>query len=144
MEEAEQTRKKIEVFLATAKRGMTLTEIAENVGIPVSTAKRHLDRLASIGRVHIEAYRGFSLYKWNGKEVYQDRVYLSENHVLFIDAMVNPWGKPFVRIKERKEGRDIGAIIIDEERVSDFIAKLDAISKNIKDYGKLEANSKSE
>lgn len=144
MEEAAKNRKKIEVALATAKRGMTLSEIAENVGLPVSTSKRHLDRLASMGRVHVKKYRGFSVYRWNGTEVYQTRVHLSENHILFIDAMINPWGKPFIRVKEAKRRpdsnrwNDVGAIIIDEKRVSEFVAKLDSISKNLRDYGKLE------
>ena len=136
VEEGKNNRKKIEIALATSNRSMTLSEIAEEAGLPVSTTKRHLDALTSIGRVHIEQYRGFNLYRWNGKEVYQDKVRLSENHILLIDAIINDWGNPFIRIKERKHGKDIGAIIIDEKRVNDFITKLKSIPQNLNNYKK--------
>ena len=134
VEEGERNRKKIEMVLATSKKPMTLSEIAEECSLPVSTVKRHLDMLASIGRVHIEHHRGSNLYRWNGKEVYQDKVFLSDDHILFIDAMINPWGRPFIRVKERKYGKDIGAIIIDEKRIDEFIEKLQSISQNLQQY----------
>ena len=141
---AVENRKKIEKLLATAKRGMTLTEIAKGLNLPVSTVKRHLEKLISIGRVHTESYRGLTYYIWNGEEKYQHKVFLSDNHVLFIDAMVNPWGRPFVRIKESRrnpstnEWEDVGAIIIDSRKLSEFIEKLKEIEKNIDEYAESE------
>jgi len=135
-----ENRKKIEKLLATAKRGMTLTEIARELNLPVSTVKRHLEKLISIGRVHTESYKGATYYIWNGEEKYQYKVFLSDNHVLFIDAMVNPWGRPFVRIKESKripgtnEWEDVGAIIVDSRKLSEFIEKLKEIEKNLDKY----------
>ena len=132
-----ENRKKIEKLLATAKRGMTLTEIARELNLPISTVKRHLEKLISVGRVHTESYKGSTYYIWNGDEKYRFKVFLSDNHVLFIDAMVNPWGKPFVRIKESKripgtnEWEDVGAIIVDSKKLSEFIEKLKEIEKNI-------------
>ena len=131
--EGERNRKKIEIVLAESERSMTLSEIAEKANLPVSTTKRHLDILASTGMVHVEQYRGFNLYRWNGKEIRQDKVSLSEEHILFIEAMKNSWGKPFIRIKERKYGKDVGAITIDEKHVDEFIAKLKSISEEIYD-----------
>ncbi len=135
-----ENRKKIEKLLATAKRGMTLTEIARELNLPVSTVKRHLEKLISIGRVHTESYKGSTYYIWNGFERYQYKVFLSDNHVLFIDAMVNPWGRPFVRIKESKrvpgtnEWEDVGAILIDSRKLSEFIEKLKEIENNLDEY----------
>jgi len=135
-----ENRKKIEKLLATAKKGMTLTEIAKELNLPVSTVKRHLEKLISIGRVHTESYKGSTYYIWSGFERYQCKVFLSDNHVLFIDAMVNPWGRPFVRIKESKrvpgtnEWEDIGAILIDSQKLSEFIEKLKEIENNLDEY----------
>ena len=143
-----ENRKTVEKTLATAKRGMTLTDVAEATKLPVSTVKRHLEKLISIGRVHVDSYRGFSVYVWNGEKVYQDKIFLSENHILYIDAMVNPWGKPFIRVKESKripgsnKWDDVGAILIDEKRIIDFIGKLSTIKQKLGKYGesKLEPN----
>jgi len=135
-----ENRKKIERLLATAKRGMTLSEIARELNLPISTVKRHLEKLISIGRVHTESYKGSTYYIWNGEEKYHYKVFLSDNHVLFIDAMVNPWGRPFVRIKESKripgtnEWEDVGAIIVDSRKLSEFIEKLKEIEKNLDKY----------
>ena len=81
---------------------MTLTEISESVGLPLPTTKRHLDYLESIGRLHVEEHRGSKLYKWNGVEKYQYNISVSKDHIIYIDTMVNNWGQPFVRVKERK------------------------------------------
>lgn len=141
IEKAEENRKKIESVLATAKRGMTLSEIAEATGLPVSTVRRHLNKLVSIGRVHVENHRGSNIYIWNGQGEYTEKVYLSKNHVLYIDAMINPWGRPFIRVKESKRipgtdvWEDIGAILIDGEKVYEFISKLTRVAENLKNYG---------
>jgi len=141
IKKGEKNRKQIEKTLATAKKGMTLTEVAESAKLPISTVKRHLDKLMSIGRVHADSYRGFSVYVWNEEGEYKDKIFLSENHILFIDAMVNPWGKPFVRVKEAKKipgsdcWDDMSAILIDQKRIGDFIGKLSAINEKLGKYG---------
>ena len=135
-----ENRKKIEQVLATAERGMTLSEIAKAAELPVSTVKRHLEKLVTIGTVHVESYRGFNVYIWNGDKQYRDKIFLSKNHVLFIDTMINPWGKPFIRIKESKrnpitgEWEDIGAILVDSKRIKDLIQKLVKIEESIEKY----------
>ncbi len=71
-------------------------------------------------------------------------MFLSDNHVLFIDAMVNPWGRPFVRIKESKrvpgtnEWEDVGAILVDSKKLPEFIEKLKDIEKNLDKYAENE------
>jgi len=134
------TRKAIEKVLATSRRGMTLSEIAEATGLPPTTVKRHLEKLVSIGRVRVEYHRGSTVYYWNGKGEYSERVKLSDNHVLFLDIMINPWGKPFIRVKESKrnpvtgEFEDIGAVLIDEAKVNEFIDKLRKLSEKLSEY----------
>jgi len=135
-----ENRKKIEQVLATAKRGMTLSEIAATAELPVSTVKRHLEKLVTIGTVHVESYRGFNVYIWNGDKRYRDKIFLSENHVLFIDTMVNPWGKPFIRIKESKrnpitgEWEAIGAILVDSKRINELVQKLIKIGESMEKH----------
>ena len=51
-----------------------------------------------------------------------------------MDVMVNEWGKPFVRIKERKNGNDIGAIIIPKEDMDQFLHKMANIRENLPSY----------
>lgn len=133
-----ENRKKIEVALATAKRGMALSQIANETKIPLSTVKRHLDHLISIGRAHTENYGTFNVYYWNGEGTYQDKIFLSDNHLLFIDAMISQWEKPFIRIKESKkvlgEWKDMGAIIIDPEKIPELMPKLQNIEKRMSEY----------
>ncbi len=139
-----ENRKRIEKLLATAKKGLTLTEIARELNLPVSTVKRHLEKLISIGMVHTEFYRGSTYYLWNEEGRYNRKVFLSDNHVLFIDVMINPWGRPFVRIKESKripgtdEWEDIGAIIVNGKKLSEFIEKLKDIEENLDKYAEKE------
>jgi len=134
------TRKAIEKVLATSQRGMTLSEIAEATGLPLTTVKRHLEKLMSIGRVYAEYHRGSTVYYWNGEGEYSERVKLSDNHVLFLDIMINPWGKPFIRVKESKrnpvtgEFEDVGAVLIDEAKVDEFIGKLKKLSERLSQY----------
>jgi DNA-binding transcriptional ArsR family regulator len=143
VKKAVENRRKIEKSFATAKKGMTLTELAEITKLPISTVKRHLEKLVSMGRVHVDSYRGFGVYVWNGKQVYQDRIFLSENHVLFVDAMINPWGNPFVRIKESKripgtnDWDTVGAVLVDNKRINELADKLNSIKSKLKEYAEI-------
>lgn len=134
IEQRDLNRKKIEKSIATSNREMTLTEISESVGLPLPTTKRHLDYLESIGRLHVEEHRGSKLYKWNGVEKYQYNISVSKDHIIYIDTMVNNWGQPFVRVKERKNGNDIGAIIIPQNYLEIFLDKLKNAKDNLPNY----------
>lgn len=134
IEQRDLNRKKIEKAIATSNREMTLTEISESVGLPLPTTKRHLDYLESIGRLHVEEHRGSKLYKWNGVEKYQYNISVSKDHIIYIDTMVNNWGQPFVRVKERKNGNDIGAIIIPQNYLEIFLDKLKNAKDNLPNY----------
>jgi len=136
LELASENRKKVERFLATSgTRGLTLTEVARGAKLSESTVKRHLEKLISIGRVHVERHGPVNIYYWNGDEVYQKRVRLSESHVLYVDMMINPWGKPFIRIKERKNDRDVGAVIVDARSVDELVEILKDMKKRLPSYG---------
>ena len=60
---------------------------------------------------------------------------LSKNHILYLDITINPWGRPFIGIKESKRGpitgnfEDIGAIIVDEKSVNELMEKLRKLHK---------------
>jgi len=134
IEQRDKNRKNIEKTIATSGKEMTLTEISESVGLPLPTTKRHLDYLESIGRLHVEEHRGSKLYKWNGVEKYQYNISVSKDHIIYIDTMVNDWGQPFLRVKERKNGNDIGAIIIPQNYLDSFLEKLKSAKENIHNY----------
>jgi len=134
-----ENRKKIEKILATSRQGMTISEIMKATGLSRPTVKSHLEKLMSIGRVEAVKYGDVSVvYFWNGEGKYQDKVKLSDRHILFLDVMINPWGKPFIRIKESKKigerWEDIGAIIIDKKSVNKLIDKLKMMSKHLDEY----------
>lgn len=133
-------RNKIEKTLSNAgNRGLTLMEISRLTGVPPATVKRHLEKLVAIGRVDMELHRGSTIYRINGHLQYNDKVELSKDHILYIDAFVNPWGKPYIRIKERKRdpktGKfiDMGAVIVDREKIDEFLRKIRKISENIEE-----------
>ena len=136
------TRKRIERVLATSGgKGLTLSEISMATGLSPATVKRHLEKLIAIGRVDVEYHRGSPIYYFNGHEKYQEKVRIG-NKIIYIDLMINPWGRPFIRIKEAKkdprtgEYETKGSIIIDPDIVTEFIKKLKKVSENAKIYGK--------
>ncbi len=140
IQQAVENRRKIERVLASSREGLTLSEIARRTGLSPQTVKRHLMRLIAIGRVHKEDHYGFSLYYWNGEGKYQETVRLSDKHTLFIDVFVNPWGKPYIRIKETKfnpstqKWEEMGAVIVDAKRVKELARKLINMAKHIDEY----------
>lgn len=135
-ETAASNRSTVEQALTTAKGGnMTLTQVANQAKLPVSTVKRHLDFLVSIGRVHMDSYGNVNLYALNGKGAFQDKVSLSKDHTIWVDALTNRYGDSYVRLKENKrtgdEWREMGAIIVDPDKIPELIQKLSALKANI-------------
>ncbi|MCE4598595.1 MAG: winged helix-turn-helix domain-containing protein [Desulfurococcales archaeon] len=138
---AYEARVRIEKELSKAGRhGLTLIEIARRTGLSPATVKRHLEKLVSIGRVDVEFHRGSAIYRINGRELYSETVELSKDHILYLDVFLNPWGRPYIRVKERKkdpytgEYIDIGAVIIDKDKIEEFIEKIKQLAKNIPKY----------
>ena len=119
---------------------MTLTQVATQAKLPISTVKRHLEFLVSIGRVHMDSYGSVNLYALNGKGAFQDKVSLSKDHTIWVDSLTNRYGDSYVRLKETKrtgeEWREMGAIIVDPEKISELIQKLSALKDNIDKTGR--------
>ena len=141
MNKAALARKKIEMELSKAgKGGLTLIEISRLTGLSPATVKRHIEKLVAIGRVDVELHRGSTIYRLNGREQYTEKVEMGKDHVLYLDVFVNPWGRPYIRIKERKKDPytgdyiDMGAIIIDKDKTTEFIDKIRKLSRNIQKY----------
>jgi len=140
-ETAASNRKLVEQALATAKGdSMTLTQVASQAKLQVSTVKRHLDFLVSIGRVHVEPYGNVKLYALNGKGAFTDKVSLSKDHTIWVDALTNRYGDSYVRLKENRrmgdEWREMGAIIVDPDKIPELIQKLNALKDNIDRAGR--------
>jgi len=146
MKKQEEVNKQaIEKILANShKRGLTITDIVNEFSkkqdrdISWQTVKRHLNRLAAIQRVDIEKHGNSEVYYLNGKGSFQDQVKLTMNQKLYLDIFRSPWGDPYIRVKESKrQGEqwvDKGAIIISQKAVDEFITKLEALKKNLKEY----------
>ena len=128
-------RRRRRVWPRGKKQGITLTEIANDTNLPASTVKRHLDQLVSIGTVHIQTFGSFNVYQWNGVGAYQHKIHLSENHVLFVYALTNRYGTPYIRMKESRkvqnEWKDMGVVIISPEKVKELLRKLNAIYSSV-------------
>jgi len=135
----EGNRHKIEMFFVSRKgKGATLTDIESETKIPRMTIKRHLDKMELIGRIHAEVVGKTNFYYFNGDGTHKDEVKFA-NHRLFIDIFVSSFGQPFLRIKDRKktktgEEEDVGAIIINKDKVKELAEKLLKIEPHLKDY----------
>ena len=131
-------RKKIEIFLATNKKA-SINQIAEGTKLSWATVKKHLDYLESIGRVHGERLGNSIIYFFNGNGQWQEKVWLNNNHILFLDTFVSQFGEPFIRIKEAKKRGDkwetFGEIMITKDKIKDIMSFLDTVQKNIQSYG---------
>jgi len=134
----DQNRKKIEVFFATLKgKGATLTDIETDTKIARMTIKRHLDKMQLIGRLHTEIVGKTNLYYLNGDGTHREIVQFG-NHKLFIDVFTSYFGEAFVRIKDRKKTKngdeDVGAIIINKDKVKELAEKLLKIQPQLQTY----------
>jgi len=131
-------RKKIEIFLATNKKA-SINQIAEGTKQSWATVKKHLDYLESIGRTHGERLGNSIIYFFNGNGRWQEKVWLNQNHILFLDTFVSQFGEPFIRIKEAKKKeskwKTFGEIMITREKIKDVMAFLDNVQKDIVSYG---------
>jgi len=134
----EENRKQIERFLAQKKgRGATISEMQSETNLTWQTIKRHLDKLESIGRVHVELFGKTQAFFLNGEEQFKEKVQFGK-HTLFIDCMISAWGEPFIRIKDRKKtdkgGEDVGAIIINKNKVKEVASKLMKMAPKLETY----------
>ena len=131
-------RKKIEIFLATNKKA-SINQIAEGTKLSWATVKKHLDYLESIGRTHGERLGNSIIYFFNGNGQWQEKVWLNQNHILFLDTFVSQFGEPFIRIKEAKKNENkwktFGEIMITKDKIRDVMAFLSNVQKNIDSYG---------
>jgi DNA-binding transcriptional ArsR family regulator len=133
----DENRKNIEKYLAT-KQKATINQISSDLDISWATARKHLDYLESIGRVHKEEFRNSIVYFFNGDGKWKDKVWLTKNHLLFLDTFVSTFNKPFIRIKEvKREGDDwkhVGDIMITKEKLHAVIKFLQEVELNINVY----------
>lgn len=118
----------IESTLAKNRNGLTIQQIMEKTGLARGTVKTYLDELIRMSRVHEEEYsQNTKVYFLNGKGEYQQPVQMREGGidkgVLFVDVMTDPWKNPFIRVKFRRDKRDIGSIFINNEESIDKLIK---------------------
>lgn len=138
-------RKAIEVFLAKNKKA-SINQIAEGTQLSWATVKKHLDYLESIGRAHGERLGNSIIYFFNGNGQWQEKVWLNQNHILFLDTFVSPFGEPFIRIKEAKksenEWKTFGEVMITKDKLKDVMTFLINVQKNIETYGGIKHDNK--
>ena len=131
-------RKSVEQYLATKHRAF-INQISNDLNISWATARKYLDYLESIGRVHGERLGNSIIYFFNGNGEWQDKIWLNKNHILFLDTFISSFGEPFIRIKESKKKGDIwetfGEIMITKDTIGDVIKFLENVKKNISKYG---------
>ena len=96
-----------------------------------------------MSRVHEEEYsQNTKVFFLNGKGEFQQPIKMYEGGydrgVLFVDVMTDPWKNPFIRVKFRRDKRDIGSIFINnEESVDNLIKALEKAKPKLKQYREL-------
>jgi len=133
----------IESTLAKNRNGLTIQQIIDKTGLARGTIKTYLDELIRMSRVHEEEYsQNTKVFFLNGKGEFQQPVKMYEGvidkGVLFVDVMTDPWKNPFIRVKFRRDKRDIGSIFINnEESVDNLIKALEKAKPKLKQYREL-------
>jgi len=130
---------KIEKSLIKNRRGMTIQQIIDETGMARGTVKTYLDEMMRMGRVHEEEYgQNTKVFFLNGKGEFQQNVQMHDDGVLFVDVLTDPWKKPFVRVKYKKNKKDVGVIIINnEEAVDKLIRVLENAKPQLEKYREL-------
>lgn len=127
---------KIEKALVGNSRGLTIHQIIEATNLARGTVKTYLDELIRMGRVHEEEYgQNTKIFFLNGVGKYQQQVQMYNEGVLFVDVMTDPWNKPFIRLKYRKDKKDLGAVFLNNEvSVDKLIDVLKTAKPQLKRY----------
>lgn len=130
-------RKEVEKYLATHRKA-SINQISKDLDISWATAKKHLEYLEAIGRVHKEELGNSIIYFFNGFDKWQKQIRLNPSHVLFLDTFISPFREPFIRIKEvKKEGekwKHVGDIMITRDKLKNVINFLKKVEANIDEY----------
>lgn len=122
--------RRIEKALAQNNTGLTIQQLMNITELARGTVKTYLEELIRMGRVHEQAYgQNTKVYFINGKGTFQEKVQMYDDGILFVDVMTTPWRKPFIRVKLRRNKKDIGAIFLNDEKAID---ELRDVLKNIK------------
>jgi predicted transcriptional regulator len=138
-----ENRKRIIDVLKASRKGMSIVEIMRETNLSRPVVKKHLEKLISIGKVQPVRHSEINVvYFWNKEEKeYEDWVELSDNSILYLAIMRDPWGKLFIRLKEaRKTGHrwndweDIGAIMVDKKKINELISKLETMLRKLENY----------
>lgn len=133
----------IERLLAMNRKGLTIHQIMSETNLARGTVKAYLDELIRMSRVHEEEYgQNTKVYFLNGKGEYQQHITMRDGSydrgVLFVDVMTDPWKNPFIRVKFRRNDKDIGSIYINnEESVDKLIEILKSSKPKLGEYRKL-------
>lgn len=126
-----QSAQDVSKALARNPKGLSISQLMEITKLSRITITTALERYMKIGRVHEEAYGNVNVYFLNGVGEYQKRIAMDMNGELFVDVFTNPWGKPFIRVKQRRNGKDMGAIIVDKRSITELTETLEKMSPKI-------------
>ena len=130
----------IEKALIANTNGLTIQQLIDITGLARGTVKTYLDELIRMSRVHEEVYgQNTKVYFLNGVGEYQQPIKMKEGGydrgILFVDVMTDPWKNPFIRVKFRRNQKDIGSIYINnEEAVDKLINALNKAKPKLNEY----------
>jgi hypothetical protein len=132
-----ENRKDIEKTLIKYKDGATINQIANDLNLSWITAKKHLEHLNVIGRVHVKKFGNNEIFFLNGEGKWKKQICLSPSHTLYLDTLVSPdpFNEPFLRIKETKmingKWAAIGNVIISKEKLGEVIEFMQTLKEEI-------------
>ena len=115
--------------------GLADSEVGKRLGIDWQKAKRYLDQIEKENLLHAKKFGNTVAYFPNGKaleDTHPHKITLGAHIDLYLDNFPGPYGKPFMRLAQKRDGQMIGSVIIPLEKLSEFTDKFSHLSQELK------------
>jgi hypothetical protein len=145
IQEKESVLQEIRIYLFTKcqsgidANGLVNSDFGKKLSLDWQKAKRYLEEIEKENLVHVTNFGNTKVYYPNGKrigEFHPHEIDISQNTKLYMDNFPGPFGKPFIRLAQKRNGQLIGSVIIPEDNIDEFIKKIDGLSKSLKQLKK--------
>ena len=115
--------------------GLANSEFGQKLKLDWQKAKRYLDEIERENLVHGKNFGNTRVYVPNGKhigEFHPHKIEISPYQDLYLDNFPGPYGKPFMRLAQKREGQIMGSVIIPLDKIDEFSDKFAQLSKQLR------------
>ena len=119
--------------------GLVSSEIGKKLGLDWQKAKRYLEEIERENLLHGKNYGNTRVYIPNGKKIgekHPHKIEIGPHLSLYLDNFPGPYGKPFMRLAQKRNGQMAGSIIIPLDKISEFKDKFSNLSNQLKSLKK--------